>query len=591
MCPGLVRAVELHPSPAAARATVPHCARRHDAQGRVARPCRHRRRGRMGRVRGRTGAGLLRRDARRRAARRSATTSCRAPSRATTSRTCGATRSPEPRSKPRCSTRSCARPGESLVVLAPGRHAHDASTAGVAIGITDDEQRAPRRSRPRTSRRGLPPDQAARSNPAPTSRSLPRCAPRSATTITLAVDANGSYALEDVDDARRTRSIRVAVHRAATRTGRDPRDHASWRSGCTTPIALDESVTSATIARDAIALRCVSTSSTSNPDESVESREAKRVHDAVRRRRDVPALIGGMLETGIGRAVNVALARFPGSPRPATCRASNRYFAEDITEPLVLDRRTTARAHRTGHRCVGAHRRDRARTRSRARRCAPGPSSIRAGAGRARSSPRARRDRAAGRSDRRTAARRSTPCTIATSSSRGPSSASATPRRPAASTVPVAVRRNLWMPASGSRVVLVVHHAAPRVIPRSRVPGRDDGRRLERAVDGDRRNDVATRGERQHAPTVGRDRNRPQRTHEPDTERLEVRLLGGPAAQEGSRAGSRRDHAPGPELVGRQHPGRELLEVAPGADHLDVDADRALPAPPRRLRPTPSATG
>ena len=48
-------------------------------------------------------------------------------------------------------------------------------------------------------------------------------------------------------------------------------------------------------------------------------------------------LIGGMLETGIGRAVDVALASLPGFTLAGDCSASDRYFAEDVTEPFVLE--------------------------------------------------------------------------------------------------------------------------------------------------------------------------------------------------------------------------------------------------------------
>ncbi len=45
---------------------------------------------------------------------------------------------------------------------------------------------------------------------------------------------------------------------------------------------------------------------------------------------------GGMLETGIGRAANVALAALPGFTLPGDTSASDRYLAEDLTEPFVL---------------------------------------------------------------------------------------------------------------------------------------------------------------------------------------------------------------------------------------------------------------
>jgi O-succinylbenzoate synthase len=63
--------------------------------------------------------------------------------------------------------------------------------------------------------------------------------------------------------------------------------------------------------------------------------EAVRVHD-VCRERGVPVWCGGMLETGVGRASNLALASLPGFTLPGDTSASERYFAEDLTEPFVL---------------------------------------------------------------------------------------------------------------------------------------------------------------------------------------------------------------------------------------------------------------
>src|SRR5262249_32790152 len=64
--------------------------------------------------------------------------------------------------------------------------------------------------------------------------------------------------------------------------------------------------------------------------------EAVRIHDLCRERA-VPVWCGGMLETGLGRAANVALAALPGFTLPGDTSASDRYFAEDLTEPFVLE--------------------------------------------------------------------------------------------------------------------------------------------------------------------------------------------------------------------------------------------------------------
>ncbi len=64
--------------------------------------------------------------------------------------------------------------------------------------------------------------------------------------------------------------------------------------------------------------------------------EARRVHD-VCAAHGVPVWCGGMLETGLGRAANVALAALPGFTLPGDTSASDRYYRTDITEPFVLD--------------------------------------------------------------------------------------------------------------------------------------------------------------------------------------------------------------------------------------------------------------
>jgi len=63
--------------------------------------------------------------------------------------------------------------------------------------------------------------------------------------------------------------------------------------------------------------------------------EARRVHDAAASR-GVPVWCGGMLETGIGRATNLALAAMPNFTLPGDTSASRRYFPEDLTDPFEL---------------------------------------------------------------------------------------------------------------------------------------------------------------------------------------------------------------------------------------------------------------
>jgi O-succinylbenzoate synthase len=64
--------------------------------------------------------------------------------------------------------------------------------------------------------------------------------------------------------------------------------------------------------------------------------EARRVHD-VCAAHGVPVWMGGMLETGLGRAGNVAMAALPNFTLPGDTSASRRYYAQDITEPFVME--------------------------------------------------------------------------------------------------------------------------------------------------------------------------------------------------------------------------------------------------------------
>ena len=322
----------------------------HDVQRRVARPCRHRRRGRMGRVLGRTGAGLLRRDARRRPARHSR------PPRAARLRGPRLRRRTGQRLRPgrarsRAARRAAAATGQSLVSYL-GRHAHDAS-------------RPASRSASPTTRRSSATLAAAycaegyrriklKIEPGADVAIVAAVRAEIGDDVALAVDANGSYAPRGNDNAA------AALDRFALQCieqplapGHDPATTASWRKRLTTPIALDESVTSATSHGTRSRWGLVA-SSTSSPDASAESTSRERVHDPCVVGATA-ALIGGMLETGIGRAGERRTRRAARVHRDRRPDASNRYFAEDVTEPWVLTDGRLPRAHRPGHRRVGAH--------------------------------------------------------------------------------------------------------------------------------------------------------------------------------------------------------------------------------------------
>lgn len=101
-----------------------------------------------------------------------------------------------------------------------------------------------------------------------------------------------------------------------------------------TPLCLDESICSTLDAVDAIergACRIVNI----KPGRVGGYLESKRIHDACAERA-VPVWCGGMLETGIGRAANLALAALPNFTLPNDTSASARYYRRDLTAPFVL---------------------------------------------------------------------------------------------------------------------------------------------------------------------------------------------------------------------------------------------------------------
>jgi len=151
--------------------------------------------------------------------------------------------------------------------------------------------------------------------------------------VPLQVDANTAYTLSD------------ASHLALL----DPFDlllieqplpeeqvlaHATLAKSVRTPICLDESITSAQAAADAIELGACRIINI-KPGRVGGYLEARRIHDLCAEH-GLPVWMGGMLETGIGRAGNVAMAAMPNFTLPGDTSASDRYYRRDITAPFVL---------------------------------------------------------------------------------------------------------------------------------------------------------------------------------------------------------------------------------------------------------------
>jgi O-succinylbenzoate synthase len=99
-----------------------------------------------------------------------------------------------------------------------------------------------------------------------------------------------------------------------------------------TPICLDESIHAlghAVMALELNACKIINI----KPARVGGFTESRRIHDLCQTR-GAPVWCGGMLETGIGRAGNVALASLPNFTLPGDISASNRYYTEDIAEPV-----------------------------------------------------------------------------------------------------------------------------------------------------------------------------------------------------------------------------------------------------------------
>ncbi len=152
--------------------------------------------------------------------------------------------------------------------------------------------------------------------------------------VLLQVDANAAYTLADARHLARLDDFDLLLIEQPL-----PEDdiwgHASLARVIRTPVCLDESIRSARDAATAIALEACSVINV-KPSRVGGYLEARRIHD-VAEANGIPVWCGGMLETGIGRAANVALAALPGFTMPGDTSASNRYYSTDLTAPFVLE--------------------------------------------------------------------------------------------------------------------------------------------------------------------------------------------------------------------------------------------------------------
>jgi O-succinylbenzoate synthase len=151
-------------------------------------------------------------------------------------------------------------------------------------------------------------------------------------TVKLMVDANAAYRLEDAPHLRGLDDFGLMMIEQPLAWD-DIWEHARLQAQLQTPLCLDEPIRNAALARAAIELKACRVINLKLGRVGGHG-EARRVHDLCRAYQ-VPVWCGGMLESGIGRAHNIALSSLPGFVLPGDVSASRRYWEEDLIEPEV----------------------------------------------------------------------------------------------------------------------------------------------------------------------------------------------------------------------------------------------------------------
>ncbi len=150
--------------------------------------------------------------------------------------------------------------------------------------------------------------------------------------ILLMADANSAYTLADLAVLKQFDRFNLMMVEQPL-GWEDFLDHARLQREIATPVCLDESIHSAEQARQAIEIGACKIINIKLGRVGGFS-GAREVPD-VCRARNIPVWCGGMLESGIGRAHNIALSALPGFVLPGDVSASARYWTEDIIDPPV----------------------------------------------------------------------------------------------------------------------------------------------------------------------------------------------------------------------------------------------------------------
>lgn len=149
----------------------------------------------------------------------------------------------------------------------------------------------------------------------------------------MMADANSAYRLDDIEVLKELDEFNLTMIEQPLASD-DIIDHAKLQAQLKTPICLDESIHSLEDARKAVELG--STKIINIKIGRVGGlTEAKKIHDYCMEQ-DIPVWCGGMLESGVGRAHNIALTTLPNFVLPGDTAGSSRYWEKDIITPEVV---------------------------------------------------------------------------------------------------------------------------------------------------------------------------------------------------------------------------------------------------------------
>lgn len=154
--------------------------------------------------------------------------------------------------------------------------------------------------------------------------------------LPIMLDANSAYRLDEAAAVFRQMDDLNLLMVEQPLGYEDIYDHSLLRPQIKSPLCLDESIHSGDHARYALAIGACDIINI-KPSRLGGWSESRAVHDLMRAA-GKPVWCGGMLETGVGRAAQLALASLPGFTLPGDISATDRYYKVDITAPFVLNR-------------------------------------------------------------------------------------------------------------------------------------------------------------------------------------------------------------------------------------------------------------